>query len=1004
MLEIGSVFAGRYEVLTKLGEGGAGLVFKVRDVELNTLCAVKLLGRDTVGDAEWRKRFLREGKAMSRIDHPNVAKVFRLGFDAAPFLVMEFIDGESLRNRLMRSEALPTVEALRIIEQAGSGMSAAHKCQVLHRDLKPDNIMLVASSVDGSSFVKVVDFGLARLNPPPGRTASQHLTQTGALLGSVHYMSPEQCQGRPGDERSDIYALGCVLFECIAGYPPFTADTAIGVLHKHQTEDNSLLADSNDRTFQPEIKAILRKALSKNQADRYQSMDELREDIVLCINGDTPRHAELRGRNPLAARSTRTALWLCLSVLFLCAMVAVVYITTLRHASSKEQSKWTRSTMASANIASTESKLGLALREAENLIAQQKPAAALALLDEALPQSQGVPTRGNLTTGQILVCRAKAFSMMGNKDQVRINAEGAITLLARLEDRQTETWENEAIHILLANNCPYQFDNELLTNQVYPKVQESGEVNVRRILISNYKTALLRIQKDCLDGTVRCDLHRNLLKLQESLARQSKSASDRANYWHRVADAAEPYTKDQESSAQNAIEAYRSAGDTLGEIEMILFLADHTTDRTIGNQRVAKVDALAKKVKSSVENADQLIRIKAHIARHWMRLGETERARNLCLTAIETCPANVPSVSSLLEVYTDSVQQTKQSSEAALSFLRNKIATLKKAEELPLKIQFQRASARLLFDLRRVREAEKAFALILSEESLYSDLGSDEMKDTCSYMDCCSFLNMKNAFDRANVHFAIEHYHSRPSREMKLRLLDEKLRRGEFEEVEEALTSPGNIVSLEKPDVIMDLEKEGDVVASVSWHSACFGSPELSKKLRQFHSHRAGSERNEDWLLELMLGNAEQSTMKLESHLNQNTARIDRDSTLKLLTLACLLNGKLVAARRHFSELEDQYVKSDSPLTTDILLRFLSSAEGRPSEALEPLSDRGIPTVANSPVYQKLFMAKIAKANGHRMDESIYLRSARQDLLQLLSPDHQAVQALERKLKEVSKD
>lgn len=287
MVVVGQLFVARYEVLAKIGEGGMGSVYQVRDIELDSICALKLLSANLLADKENRERFLREGKTMSRIAHKNVARLFRIGVEEGrPYLIMEYLEGDSVRRLLQNQEPLPRGFALELITQVCEGMSAAHEKHIFHRDLKPDNLVVVPIEGSDQFVVKVLDFGLARFKSNE-MAKSQHLTQTGALIGSVHYMSPEQCIGQKVDERADIYSLGCVLFECLTGRPPFDANSPIGLLHKHQHEDipDLIGIDAGESLW---LNAVVKKALAKLPDNRYQSMQELRADLIDCSKGRIP--------------------------------------------------------------------------------------------------------------------------------------------------------------------------------------------------------------------------------------------------------------------------------------------------------------------------------------------------------------------------------------------------------------------------------------------------------------------------------------------------------------------------------------------------------------------------------------------------------------------------------------------------------------------------------------------------------------------------------------------
>lgn len=271
----------RYRIISTLGEGGMGSVYKAEEIGLQRVVALKILQPGLAGDEEQRKRFEREGQALSSLSHKNLIMFYRLGIwqNLYPYIAMEFLSGKSLLEVIQQTGPLKPRHALELMIQVCEGMEHAHRAGIIHRDLKPGNLMLVDKEV---GLLKVVDFGLARMD---GSATKQGLTQTGALIGSVHYMSPEQCTGRKADARSDVYAVGCILFEVLTGSPPFTADNPVGLLHLHASEPVPPIALPGGESKPQGLDAVIQKALCKDVDQRYQTMREMQEDIELVLGG-----------------------------------------------------------------------------------------------------------------------------------------------------------------------------------------------------------------------------------------------------------------------------------------------------------------------------------------------------------------------------------------------------------------------------------------------------------------------------------------------------------------------------------------------------------------------------------------------------------------------------------------------------------------------------------------------------------------------------------------------
>jgi serine/threonine protein kinase len=277
---IGTTFAGNYEILAIAGSGGMGTVLKARQSGLDRMVAIKLLGSTFLDDVDEQKRFEREARALSQLLHAHIARFYLYGADAGGqlFTVMEWLEGNSLSSLIHRLEKLAPERAVKIALQIADAAGYAHKAGIIHRDLKPANVMLLQDPE--KDFVKVVDFGLARLLAIPD-SQSQRLTATGALFGTPFYMSPEQCTFQKADGRSDIYALGCILYEMLCGSPPFVSTDPLVVMKRHQMEEPVLPFGKSVQHLPAGLETIILKCLAKDPQNRYQSMDELVSDLQL---------------------------------------------------------------------------------------------------------------------------------------------------------------------------------------------------------------------------------------------------------------------------------------------------------------------------------------------------------------------------------------------------------------------------------------------------------------------------------------------------------------------------------------------------------------------------------------------------------------------------------------------------------------------------------------------------------------------------------------------------
>jgi len=280
-LEIGNSL-GRYRILKKIGAGGMGEVYLAEDVNLNRRVALKILPEDFAADAARLKRFEREARAVSALNHPNILTVHEFAREgSAHFLVTEFVEGETLREKIIGGELSP-VDALKIAEQAAFALCAAHEAGIVHRDIKPENIMI---RLDG--IVKVLDFGIAKFIAPSGDLVDTEgetlekkwtVTQPSAFIGTLAYMSPEQVRGKTLDARSDVFSLGVVLYEMLTGRDPFGRATSGDTIAAILTENPPPVTDENVRA-PAELERILNKTLKKNRDERYQTSRDFLLDV-----------------------------------------------------------------------------------------------------------------------------------------------------------------------------------------------------------------------------------------------------------------------------------------------------------------------------------------------------------------------------------------------------------------------------------------------------------------------------------------------------------------------------------------------------------------------------------------------------------------------------------------------------------------------------------------------------------------------------------------------------
>ncbi len=271
------IFNGRYELHRRLGRGGMAEVYLARDQMLDRPVAVKVLFPALATDAGFVERFRREAQSAANLQHPNVVSVFDWGeANGTYFIVMEYVEGHTLAEMLRDEGRLHPDRAAEITADIAAALGFAHRNGVVHRDVKPGNVLVTP---DGQ--VKVADFGIARAISD---TSDQNLTKTGSVMGTATYFSPEQARGAPVDPRSDIYSLGCVLYEMTTGHAPFSGDSAVAIAYKH-VQENPVPPRQIDPALPETLEAITLKCLAKNPANRYPSAQDLRSDLRRYLDG-----------------------------------------------------------------------------------------------------------------------------------------------------------------------------------------------------------------------------------------------------------------------------------------------------------------------------------------------------------------------------------------------------------------------------------------------------------------------------------------------------------------------------------------------------------------------------------------------------------------------------------------------------------------------------------------------------------------------------------------------
>lgn len=329
--EPGEIIAGRYRVVAPIGSGAMGSVYRAEHVQISKVMAIKLLHRDVEQDAESVARFHREAEAASRLNHPNTVHVFDFGRtrSGSLYLVMEYVDGEDLSKIIEREGPMPFGRVASLIAQVAGSVADAHLAGIIHRDLKPENVVVARGREE--EVAKVLDFGLAKLFEG---TIEAQVTSSGTIVGTPYYMSPEQIQGQELDGRSDVYAIGAIMYECVVGKPPFEALNPVGVLSRHLSEEPAIPSTRSPLSVPAEADQIIMRCLEKDPERRYQSADELRKALLdyLATVGDFDRRPA--GAEPTL--ETKRSVWWLVALLVLVGSGVAAWSFATRSPSERE--------------------------------------------------------------------------------------------------------------------------------------------------------------------------------------------------------------------------------------------------------------------------------------------------------------------------------------------------------------------------------------------------------------------------------------------------------------------------------------------------------------------------------------------------------------------------------------------------------------------------------------------------------------------------------------------
>jgi serine/threonine protein kinase len=333
-LSVDTLVNNRYRILALLARGGVSVAYKAHDTQLNQPVALKFLLPDRLTNTKDVQRFEREAGTLGKLHHPAIASLLEVGtFEGEPYLVMDFLDGQTLAQLIEKNGQLELEDTIDLFVQICEALEYAHSQDVLHRDIKPSNIMVTHPNCE-NQHASLLDFGIAKLMESPN-AKGQSITGTGEILGSPYYMSPEQARAAKLDARSDLYSLGCTLYESLTGSPPHIGSTAIATLVKHGTDRPLALSEASlGKSFPQALEAILSKLLENDPCDRYQSAQQVKDDLLDVKSGRIPRLIETSQRRTQCVKTSPKRRWeapLYVSVLTIAVLIIMTVPHTVQH-------------------------------------------------------------------------------------------------------------------------------------------------------------------------------------------------------------------------------------------------------------------------------------------------------------------------------------------------------------------------------------------------------------------------------------------------------------------------------------------------------------------------------------------------------------------------------------------------------------------------------------------------------------------------------------------------
>jgi serine/threonine protein kinase len=450
---VGATLAGRYRVEARVGSGAMGAVYRAEQAGLGRRVALKIVNRDRHVGGDTVQRFRREAKALSALHHPNTVRVFDFGStdEGLLFLAMELLEGEPLTDSIVREGALPVEQAVTITQQVLRSVGEAHARGIVHRDLKPDNIFLARVSTEAAPIVKVLDFGIAKA-VEGDRKIDQFETLDGTVFGTPRYMSPEQAGGRQLDPRSDLYSVGILLYELVAGRPPFVDADAVVVMARHIREEPLPITRVAPRRSIPAgLEAVVSKALAKAPERRFQTAEEFEQALQACMPAVLRQARIDRGEH-----SARFPAWLTRTRAISAAAIVTIGVgISLSALGSMSNNRDTAHTQlqsalqpAAAGLASPRpaGSLDLMLPEDANNQAAQTPTSHVASVQgassatalQAGSELAGAPPSVNIDPGARTSASLKRRGFGEHRVQLRAGEHTRLISLRRVDERERD--------------------------------------------------------------------------------------------------------------------------------------------------------------------------------------------------------------------------------------------------------------------------------------------------------------------------------------------------------------------------------------------------------------------------------------------------------------------------------------------------------------------------------------------------------------------------------------